>query len=219
MGEAIAVIFDMDGVLIDSEPDWQALEVEVLGALGVPLTPALAETTTGLRVDEVVAHWRARHPFEGSTGAISDRISMGVASRVRASGEALPGALELLTAIRAAGVPLGLATSSSSHLIDAVVGRLELDGIFDAVVSGPEAVKGKPDPEIYTLCAQRLGVSPIQCVAVEDSVAGVRSARSAGMRCVAVESSRMTRAALAAAGANRCFQSLRDLDLETLLTC
>jgi HAD superfamily hydrolase (TIGR01509 family) len=212
----LAIIFDMDGVLIDSEPAWKLAEQDIFGALGVPLTEPMTNQTTGLRIDEVVEYWRARYPFNGDTGVIGASITEAVARWVRDSGDALPGVTPCLEAIVAENLPLGLATSSAPPLIEAVLERLGLQGTFGAIVSGSEVPRGKPDPAIYELCAQRLGVAVGRCVAIEDSVAGVTSARRAGLACVAVGSPLISKSDMLKAGAARWVETLEKLDISEL---
>lgn len=178
-----AVVFDMDGVLIDSEPLWREVEVEVLGALGVPITEPDCAATQGLRIDEAVQWWHARHPFEESIEVVAAAIVHGVAEGIRKQGEPLPGALEAIRAVR--DVPHAIATSSPWPIIEAVVERLGLNVAI--VCSAEDESAGKPDPAVYLTAARRLGVRPEDCIAVEDSRAGVKSAKAAGMRVVAVE--------------------------------
>jgi HAD superfamily hydrolase (TIGR01509 family) len=211
-----AVIFDMDGVLIDSEPAWQAAEIRVLGSLGVPLDASSVELTTGWRIDRVVEYWREQHPFAGSTRAIAAAITEAVAAEVRARGTALPGALELLSLCRASDLRVGLATSSDFILIEAVLERLGIAGRFEAIASASEVLKGKPDPSVYLLCADRLAVGPDHCVAIEDSQTGIRSAVAAGMSCVAVHEPRTTPQSAIDAGAQLWVSSLKELTPDSL---
>jgi HAD superfamily hydrolase (TIGR01509 family) len=189
------VIFDLDGVLIDSEPSWRDAEVEVLGARGVPLTHAMCRETTGLRIDAVVAHWRARYPFDDA-GAV-EAIEAGVVRRLLAAPVALPGVAAAVSRARNAG-KVGLASSSSRHLVDAALAGLGLTGAFDALTTGDEVRRPKPDPEIYLLACRRLGVDPADALAVEDSIHGVRAAKSAGLTVVAVPGPESDRSAIAA---------------------
>lgn len=182
-----AVIFDMDGVLIDSEPFWQESEMEVFGRLGLALTREMCMQTMGLRVDEVVEYWRRRHTFEGApAGALEDAIVGGVVERILAKGEAKDGTAHALGFFRAKGLRVALASSSAYRLIRAVAERLGLAGEFEVVYSAEEEEYGKPHPGVYLSTARRLGVTPAECVAIEDSFNGVLAAKAARMKCVAV---------------------------------
>jgi sugar-phosphatase len=186
-GELRAVIYDLDGLLIDSEPAWMEAEAEVLGQLGVPLTPERCLETTGLRIDEAVAHWQARYPWSGPTrsevvGRILDRVLHLIVERAPLK----PGVRESLTVVRGVGLRIALASSSSLSLIEGVLNRFGLGAEFEVVVSAEGERFGKPHPGVYLTAAARLGVDPAACVALEDSVNGMLAARAAGMRCVVV---------------------------------
>jgi HAD superfamily hydrolase (TIGR01509 family) len=180
------VVFDMDGVLVDSEPLWHEAEIEVLVPLGVPLTRELCLQTTGVRVDGVVRLWRERHPWGDvpDDATVTDAIVDGVVRRVRSRAEPMPGAHAALLA--AGELPLGLASSSPRRIIDAVLDRLGIRPRFAVVQSAEALPRGKPDPLVYLLACQALGVDPRHAVAVEDSSSGLRAAAAAGMIVVAV---------------------------------
>jgi sugar-phosphatase len=182
-----AVIFDMDGVLIDSEPFWQESEIEVFGRAGLALTREMCLQTMGLRVDEVVEYWRRGRAFDAApAGALEEAIVGGVVERILAKGEAKEGAAHALGFFRAEGLRVALASSSAYRLIGAVTGRLGLGGEFEVVYSAEEEEYGKPHPGVYLSTARRLGVAPAECLAVEDSFNGVLAAKAARMKCVAV---------------------------------
>jgi mannitol-1-/sugar-/sorbitol-6-/2-deoxyglucose-6-phosphatase len=182
-----AAIFDMDGLLVDTEPLWRKAEVEVFGALGVPLTDALAHTTTGLRVDEVVAHWRARHPWAGTDDArVADDILDAVTALILREGRMLPGVLHALEQVQVAGLKVGLASSSPMRLIEAVLGHFVLRDHFQCWLSAEHEPFGKPHPAVYLRAATALAVPPTACIAFEDSFNGLLAAKSARMRCVLV---------------------------------
>src|SRR5215210_6732438 len=182
-----AVIFDMDGVLIDSEPFWQESEMEVFGRAGLALTREMCLQTMGLRVDEVVGYWRSKRAFDDApAGALEDAIVGGVVGRILSKGEAKEGAARALDFFRARGLRVALASSSAYRLIGAVTERLGLAGEFEVAYSAEEEEYGKPHPGVYLTTARRLGVAPAECVAIEDSFNGVLAAKSARMKCVAV---------------------------------
>ena len=182
-----AVIFDMDGVLIDSEPFWQESEMDAFARVGVKLTREMCMQTMGLRVDEVVEYWRRRHAWEGvSSGELEEAIIGGVAERILSKGLAKEGARRALDFFRSRGVKLALASSSSYRLIRAVTERFGLSDKFDCVYSAEDEEYGKPHPGVYLTTARRLGVSPSACLAVEDSFNGVLAAKAARMKCIAV---------------------------------
>lgn len=192
----------MDGVLVDSEPLWRAAEIEVFAGVGLHLSEQDCAATMGKRIDEVVAYWYARHPWQGpSLAQVQKRIVEAVIARVQSDGRPLPGALEALKRLRAWGLRLGLAPSSQHAVIAAVLKRLGLTQAFEVVVSAEDAVAGKPHPEVYLRAAAALGVEPGACVAIEDSPKGVAAAKAAGMACVAVARPPVSPAELGAADA------------------
>jgi sugar-phosphatase len=190
-----AVIFDMDGVLIDSEPRWHVAEIEVFGSLGVPLTEERCLETTGLRTDALVDYWFARYPWTGETKSeVGRRIQERVRELVVAHGTAIEGALELVAALRARGVALALCSSSPQFLIEATCNKLGILGEFRVLQSAEDCARGKPHPDPYLATAERLRVAPATCVVIEDSINGMKSARAAGMRVVGVSSDTAARA-------------------------
>lgn len=183
----IAAIFDMDGVLIDSEPLWCRAEVEVFNILGVPLTQSMSSQTMGLRTDEVVSYWYAKFPWTGANpSTVADRILNRVGELVETEGKPMPGAVAAVQLCRRMQLPLALATSSPMSLVHLVLKRLGLQDAFDILNSAETEEFGKPHPAVYLTTAHRLGVHPNKCIAVEDSIRGMTSAKNAGMRCIVV---------------------------------
>jgi len=179
----------MDGVLLDSEPLWQRAEIEVFGRLGLDLAVEDCLQTMGLRVDEVVTFWYAARPWPGPGPVeVVDTLLARVRALFLAEAVALPGLAELLDRLRRRAVPVALATSSPLRLVDAVLRRLDLGGVFAVVASAEHEPFGKPHPGVYLTAAAGLGIAPTECVAIEDSVNGVIAAKAARMRCVAVPS-------------------------------
>lgn len=183
-----AVVFDMDGVLIDSEPIWRRVERDAFAGVGIELVEEDLFATMGVRIADVVERWHRRHPWsEPSREALAEAIVDGVVTAVRTDGELLEGATAAVDHVRSLGLRVALASSSPMPLIRAV---LSLDGLaerFAVVVSGEDEELGKPDPAVYLSAARELEVWPERCLAIEDSINGVRSAKSAGMLCVAVQ--------------------------------
>lgn len=209
-----AVIFDMDGVLIDSEPFWQESEMEVFGRAGLALTREMCLQTMGLRVDEVVAYWRRRRAFDDApAGALEDAIVAGVVDSILSKGEAKQGAARAPGFFRDKGLRVALASSSAYRLIAAVTERLGLGGEFEVAYSAEEEEYGKPHPGVYLTTARRLGVALSECVAVEDSFNGVLAAKAARMKCVAVPEPAQRRDPRFAI-ADAVLDSLADLDEE-----
>jgi sugar-phosphatase len=176
------VIFDMDGVLIDSEPLWKIAEVEGFGKVGLDLTFTDCEETVGLRIDEVVKLWYKKRPWQNKTvtAVTSDIISI-LIREIKQKGTALPGVEECLKKFKAKGFKIGLATSSSNAIIDAVMDRLQIRNH-----SAEDEVNGKPHPAVFLTCAEKLGVSPLDCWVIEDSFNGIIAAKAARMKVIAV---------------------------------
>ena len=182
-----AAIFDMDGVLVDSEPLWQDVEIDVLGRLGVPLTREKCAQTMGFRVTEAVAYWYERHPWSGPTvDEVADELVVGVIDAIGARSQPMAGVDEAIAFLRGEGLRLAIASSSYYRVIDAVVSRFGLERHFEIVHSAEDEARGKPHPAVYLTAAAKLGVDPEACVAIEDSPNGVASAKAAGMVCIAI---------------------------------
>lgn len=177
----------MDGLLIDTEPIWRKAEIQVFKTVGLHLTEEQCLETMGVRVAEVVALWYRRHPWQGpSIQEVATRIEDAVIAYVLQEGEAKPGVYSALETCRAAGLPIAIASSSSIHLIEAVMRRLNIAQFIDVACSGDAEPEGKPHPGVYLTTARKLGVEPEACLALEDSPNGVLSAKAAGMTCIAV---------------------------------
>jgi HAD superfamily hydrolase (TIGR01509 family) len=182
-----AAIFDMDGLLVDSEPLWWRAGVEALAGVGVQLDDSHLNETVGLRTDAAVAHWFSRFPWRGkSRRQIEDEVQLRVLQLIRATARPLPGVRRLLDYLAKQGLPLGLCSSSPYPVIDAVLDKLGLADAFHVVYSAEDEPFGKPHPGAYLTCASRIGVAAARCVAFEDSLPGARSAKAAQMKVVAV---------------------------------
>ena len=212
-GRLRAVIFDMDGVLIDTEPVWRRVEIEVFESVGLQLSEADCRETMGLRIDEVVRLWHSRRPWgdDSSVATVTERILAGVIDQVRHDGVAMDGALDAVAAVRAAGLRCAVASSSPQALIDAVVGRLGIGPEVDAICSAEHEVHGKPAPDVYLRAAALLAVGAADCLAIEDSVNGMISARRAGMVCAVIPDA-LTAGDPRLGEATLRLRSLRDLD-------
>lgn len=151
------------------------------------MTPDMCRSTMGLRVDEVVAHWYEVIGWEGrSVPEVTASIVERMAHLIRTEGRLLPGVGESLALLRRDGMKIGLASSSWTVLIDAVLDACSLRGSFDVVRSAADEPKGKPDPGVYLSTASALGSDPSRCLAIEDSPNGVEAAKAAGMFCVGI---------------------------------
>ncbi len=203
-----AVIFDMDGLLVDSEPLWVRAEIEIFGAVGLVLGEEDCALTKGLRTDDVVAYWFARHPWDiadiadiadvadiadiadaaakGAPAEVEARLIARVADLVASEGRALRGVESAIAVARKGGRRLAVASSSPRVIIDATLARLGLGDAFDVVESAQHLPLGKPHPGIFLVAAEKLGVPATACLVLEDSITGVIAAKAARMTCVAV---------------------------------
>ncbi len=184
-----AVLWDMDGLLVDTEPTWTVAEVELAAQLGGTWSDALKAQIVGTRLEVAVPTILRWYGVPDTASEIA-RVSAWLLSRMVElfAGEirVQPGARELLAALTVAEVPVALVSSSYRVLVDAVLAhRL---GPFRVTVAGDEVVHGKPDPEPYLTACARLQVDPQRCVVLEDSPAGVESGLAAGCVVVAVPS-------------------------------
>jgi HAD superfamily hydrolase (TIGR01509 family) len=179
-----AVLFDLDGTLVDTEPYWLAAERALLASFGGTWTDAHPKALVGAALPAIAAILQA-NGVELETDVIADRLHAEVIRGCRRGIPWRPGARELIAALLADAVPCGLVTMSYRSLA-LVVAKALPRGSFATVVSGEEIADGKPDPAAYRLAARRLGVSPEQCVAIEDSPTGVAAAEAAGCLVIAV---------------------------------
>ncbi len=205
----------MDGLLLESESLWRQAEGEAAARLGLPLTDADFAETTGVRMRDVARIWFRRHPWEGPS---PDDVATTVIDRVVelvADAEPLPGVVDALELCASRGLRLALCSSSDRRLIDAVLRALELEPYFELSHSAESDEYGKPHPQPYLSTAAKLGAEPGACFALEDSVAGCLSAKSAGMTVVAVpEPGARGRPGFGIA--DLVMESLRHFDGETL---
>jgi sugar-phosphatase len=182
-----AVIFDMDGVLIDSEPLWKIAMEAVFSELGSTLQKSDFQKTVGLRIDEVIHFWNI-HESWGITDEveIQEKIISKMEELIAANAQPLPGVIETLNFLKSKGLKIGLATSSSSRLIRIVLKELRIATFFDFTHSAETENFGKPHPAVYITVAQKLGVSPTKCLVIEDSLNGVISGLAAKMKVVCI---------------------------------
>jgi HAD superfamily hydrolase (TIGR01509 family) len=184
-GSICAVVFDLDGVLIDSEQVWDDVREQLARERGGNWSERAQREMMGMSSPEWSRYMHEVVGVPGTAEAINREVVERMFDRYAGSPPWLPGALEAVRRI-AERWTLGLASSSNRELIDAVLAAGAIAELFDATVSSEEVARGKPAPDVYLEAARRLGLDPSECVAVEDSHNGIRSAKSAGMRCVAV---------------------------------
>lgn len=184
-----AVIFDMDGLLIDSEPLWQIAGRETLASFGKTLTPDQYHLTTGLRTEEWIEYWLRYFdiPMHHATEATEQIIRLAI-EKIEADGNMMPGVIHALDFFKSRSIPLGLASSSPVELIEVVLQKLNIGDYFVHCTSAQQLPLGKPHPQVYIDCAAAMQVSPVHCLAFEDSFNGMIAAKAARMKCVVVPS-------------------------------
>ncbi|PKQ68994.1 hypothetical protein BZG01_01415 [Labilibaculum manganireducens] len=182
-----AVIFDMDGLLINSEPFWQESETKVFSSLGLDVNNKMFEQFMGKRIDEVVEVMYKMTPWNHvSKGKVTEDIVENVIRLVLEKGACLDGVNKTLKNLQQASFKIGLASSSKMRIISAVLEKLQLQDYFEVVHSAEFEKYGKPHPQVFITTAELLGIHPSECVVFEDSLNGVISALAASMKCIAV---------------------------------
>ena len=182
-----AVIFDMDGVLIYSEPLWKIAMEEVFSAHGSKLTKQDFQKTVGLRIDEVVVYWHRHEGWKNvSPKQVEQEIVLQMVELVRTNATPLIGVIDTLKFLKSKGKRIGLATSSYEILVRTVLKELQIESYFDFTHSAEFEAYGKPHPAVYLTVAERLGIDPTYCLVVEDSLNGIISAKAARMKVVCI---------------------------------
>ena len=184
-----AVIFDMDGLLIDSMPLWkEAIKRAVLGA-GSTFSEELWDASKGGRVDEIIEYWHDLSPWIGKSVASVENNAMDNALElIDKKGAPMIGVKHILEYVKRKKMKKAMASSSPQKIMDAVVAKLDLEDYFDLVYSAEREEHGKPHPGVYITAAEKLGVSPYSCLVFEDSLVGLIAAKAARMKCIAVPS-------------------------------
>jgi HAD superfamily hydrolase (TIGR01509 family) len=180
-----AVVFDMDGVLIDSEPVWERVRRALVAEHHGRWPPDAQRRLMGMSTAEWSRYLSVDGGVEMSPEEVAETVISRMAERYREHLPLLPGTAGAVRRMAAAW-PVGLASSSPRRLIDAVLDRAGLSDCFTVTISTEEVARGKPAPDVYLVAAQRLDAEPARCVAIEDSSNGLRSARAAGFRVIAV---------------------------------
>jgi mannitol-1-/sugar-/sorbitol-6-/2-deoxyglucose-6-phosphatase len=181
------VIFDMDGLLVDSEPWWREAETNVFGALSKAPAASDFEEMMGNRIEDVIARWRIKHPWQGmSDDAVKVAIVDEVQRLVTSNAQLLPGVVTLLELLHEKKIPVALASSSPLRLIRGLMQHYGIYNFFQVVCSAEAEVFGKPHPAVFLTAARHLGIEPAELLVFEDSFNGVIAAKAARMKCVAV---------------------------------
>ena len=182
-----AAIFDMDGVLIDSEPLWQEAEKKVFATVGIHLTTEMCFETMGMRTDEVVAHrYKKQNWHSKSQEEVADESMDELENLIRQKGRAMPGVAHILEFFKKRNVRLALASSSHMRVINTALKKLTLTDVFEIIHSGEFEKNGKPHPAIYVSTLKKLNLHADEAIAIEDSYNGLIAAKSAGLSTVAI---------------------------------
>lgn len=179
-----AVLFDMDGVLVDSEPIHKEADVAVFRTVGLEVPVEVLQEYAGTGADVFFSAVLRRFGVAGDVATLRAEKNRFLAELLRENAPAVPGALDLLSRVEGLGWKKAVASSSDEAIVGLVLERMGIAGRFEAVVTGDRVSRGKPAPDVFLAAAQALAVAPGRCVVVEDAGSGVAAALAAGMRCI-----------------------------------
>ncbi len=182
-----AVIFDLDGTLVDSMWMWRAIDIEYLGRFGIPLPEDLQTRIEGMSFQETAVYFKEHFPIQDSLEKIKKDWNQMAWDKYRYEVPLKPGALEFLKLCKEKQLQLGIATSNSRELVENIIEVHGLGDFFSCIMTGSDIKRGKPFPDIYLSVAEALKVSPERCLVFEDIVPGIQAGKNAGMRVCAVE--------------------------------
>lgn len=206
-----AVVFDLDGVIVDTEHVWDEVREQLTHDWGGRYTPGAQQAMMGMSSPEWSRYMHEVVGLPQAPAEISAEVVRRLLVRYERDLPLVPGAVDVVRALEASGLPLAVASSSNRPLIDAVLRAAGIDDAFQATVSSEEVPRGKPAPDVYLEAARRLGVYAADCVAVEDSANGIRAAHAAGMRVIAYPNRMYPPAPDALALADSVLESLAEL--------
>ncbi|HEY8179282.1 MAG TPA: HAD family phosphatase [Candidatus Limnocylindria bacterium] len=206
-----AVVFDMDGLLLDTELLWHRAEIELFARHGAEFSwdDKMAVIGSSFRFTADYFADRLGLPREQGPGLVDEMVSL-MEAQLREQVDGRPGAVELVERLRGR-TRLGLASNSPRHLVDAALATARISDAFDAIVTSDDVSESKPAPDIYLLACERLGVDPADALALEDSASGIAAAKAAGLTCIAVPQFAETDVS----AADRVIDSLEELLAET----
>jgi HAD superfamily hydrolase (TIGR01509 family) len=206
-----AVVFDMDGVLVDTEHLWDEVREALTEEWGGRYTPEAQEAMMGMSSPEWSRYLHEVVGLREPPEVINAEVVRRMLERYEMDLPVVPGAVEAVRRLAREGYRLAVASSSNRELIDGVLRRLELSELFEVTVSSEEVARGKPAPDVYLETAHRLGLPPGRCAAIEDSASGIRAAHAAGMRVIAYPNRHYPPAANVLALAEQVLAGLDDL--------
>lgn len=181
-----AVLFDMDGTLVDSIWIWGEIDIEYLGKHGYQVPAGLQQEIEGMSFSECAAYFKERFQISDSIESIKAEWVESAKEKYAHEVPLKPGAIRFLKHLKEKGIPMGIATSSSRELLDTVMESLNLSKYMDYCMTSCEAGTGKPAPDIYLKVAEHLGVSPKECLIFEDTPTGMQAGINAGSKVCAV---------------------------------
>ncbi len=209
------LVFDMDGVIIDSEPIHIDLTVQVMRDVGREPSPGEGYEFIGVINEEMWPILIARHDIKESPEELMERQMHYVKKRFfEEKLEPIDGIPELMQAAKQLGIKIALATSSPRYFAEHILKNVGVEAYFDALVTADEITQGKPNPEIYTKAAHALGLEPFECVAIEDAAKGIQAAKGAGMKCIGFLN--LNSGLLDTSLADFVVSSIRDINLKSL---
>jgi len=179
------ILFDMDGVLVDSEPLWKTAMHDVFSSLGSNLSKSDFQLTVGMRIDHVITFWKEKENWQKPTYIIENQIINQMINLINAEGKLLPGVEETLLFVKESK-KIGLASSSPRVLIEAVLQKTEIKSLFDGIFSAENETHGKPHPAVYLTAADNIGSIPSTCLVIEDSLNGVIAGKAANMTVICI---------------------------------
>ena len=181
-----AVIFDLDGSMVDSMWMWRAIDIEYLGRFGITLPENLQACIEGMSFSETAVYFKERFNLPDDLDTIKADWNRMAWDKYTYEVPVKDGVTELLQYCMDHGIKVGIATSNSRELVENVVKARHLDQYFDCIMTGCDVAKGKPAPDIYLAVARELNVSPENCLVFEDIIPGIQAGKAAGMRVCAV---------------------------------
>ena len=183
----ISVIFDLDGTLVDSEPNYYEAGRQTLAEHGVPdFTWTDHERYVGISTQETVTRWKSLYGLRASVPELLADKNRRYLELARTATRAYPEMRKFVELLAGEGVPMAVASGSSPQAIDAILAGTGLDAYLRTAVSADEVAHGKPAPDVFLEAARRLGADPADCVVLEDAAPGAAAAHAAGMRCIAI---------------------------------
>lgn len=182
-----AVIFDLDGTLVDSMWVWHDIDIEYLGRYGYEVPKEMILEIEGMGFTEVASYFKERFKIPESLEEIKAEWNQMAMEKYATEVPLKPGLAEFLSVLKTAGIRIGIASSNSRELITAALKHHQIDGYFDCIITSCDVAKGKPSPDVYLCVADKLGVQPEECLVFEDVPMGILAGKNAGMQVCAVE--------------------------------